>query len=86
MNPRLWLLGLILLGTAGMASQCGQEPSGPSVNVSGNNGPVNVNITDGSSSPVGTAPCGAGSSQKSAPNVPGGADCSTKISNERLNK
>lgn len=75
------VLALGFLALTGMASQCGKEPSGPSVTVEGNNGPVNVNITNGSSSPVGTSPCGASSSQKTSVNTPGGPDCSSSVSN-----
>jgi hypothetical protein len=67
-------LGLALLG-------CTQTPAGPTYDINGNTGPVIVNTTNGSSSPVSTAPCGASSSQKNAttgaPNVPA-QDCSTQ--------
>jgi len=72
-----WLALSVLIALAG----CTQTPAGPTYDINGNTGPVIVNTTNGSSSPVSTAPCGASSSQKnattSAPNVPA-QDCSTE--------
>ena len=62
---------LIVIAIAGCTST---DPTGPDITVANNTAPVNV--TTGSSSPVGTAPCGAASSQKNVtPSGPSG-DCS----------
>lgn len=67
----------LLIALLAVAGCTGTEPSGPDFNISGNSGPVTVNSTTGSSSPVGTAPCGAASSQKNGQNLPAAPNCST---------
>jgi hypothetical protein len=58
---------------------CTTEPDGPHVDITGNTAPVLVNITNGSGSPVGTAPCSTSSQQGNGINgtVPT-QDCSTQ--------
>jgi len=79
----LWIayatLGLscALIVALALAGCTQPDPSGPTFEINNNTGQVAVNITDGSSSPVGTAPCGATSSQKNGTNQPTGPDCST---------
>lgn len=66
---------ILALGFAGC--QWGTPTEGPRVDARGNTGTVVTNITNGSNSPVGTAPCGATANQKNGDNRPGGPDCST---------
>jgi hypothetical protein len=67
-------MGLIfVLALAGCTTQ---DPTGPDVVISGNTGPLTVNNTSGSSSPIGTAKCGASSTQKVSQIAPGSQDCS----------
>jgi hypothetical protein len=58
---RVGLAAVLLL-----AGCTGSDPTGPTYNITGNTAPVTVTTTTGSSSPVGTAPCGASSTQKNA--------------------
>lgn len=71
--PTLAFLGCLLVLLTGC---WGTPAEGPRIDARGNSGTVVTNITDGSSSPIGTAPCGATSSQKATTNQPSGPDCS----------
>lgn len=76
--------GLILM--MALAGCTSPDPTGPSgdIIVQNNTAPVTVttNTTAGSSSNIGTAPCGASSTQKTSsgagPATPGGPNCSTQ--------
>jgi len=75
----LLCFGVLVLAGCGWISPTAAT-DGPRVDARGNTGTVTTNITSGSSSPVGTAPCGASSTQKGTkqPNQP---DCSTTTAN-----
>ena len=78
MTPRIaWLTLLGSVCVLFVAGCWGTPAEGPRIDARGNSGTVITNITDGSSSPIGTAPCGATSSQKAGENQPTGPDCST---------
>ena len=75
---RLWFLAPFLIFVATAGTMCeNPEPSGPDFNITNNSGSILINTTDGSSSPVGTAPCGASSTQKANPANPAAPNCSS---------
>jgi hypothetical protein len=56
--------GLVVFLMLACAACGSNDPTGPQIDARGNTGTIITNITGGSSSPVGTAPCGASSAQK----------------------
>lgn len=73
----------ILLVLAVVLSGCPASDDQPksAFTITGNTGPVTVNNTTGSTSPIGTAPCGATASQKAGENQPAAPNCNFSTNN-----